>query len=136
VGVWRRRGSGDTETVVPILAALGSISLATRHQPPLKPPLSVGYFVFLTAQLICLCQRGVKLSSYYMRRGGGGGPYLFNAQTNHFYIRSGAGSFDSLHTLELGCPFFASYKKMRNEAKKMQKQTLSRPEEAKLSKTK
>jgi hypothetical protein len=28
--------------------------------------------------------------------------------------------------LELGCPFFASDKKMRNEAKKMQKQTQRR----------
>jgi hypothetical protein len=36
----------------------------------------------------------------------------------------------------VGCPFFASNKKMRNEAKKMRKQTLIRPEEAKLSKTK
>jgi hypothetical protein len=39
----------------------------------------------------------------------------------------------------IGCPFFASDKMMRNDAKrseKMRKQTLSRPEEAKLSKTK
>jgi hypothetical protein len=48
-------------------------------------------------------------------------------------------SFNRTYTFQvtwLGCPFFASNKKMRNEAKKMQKQTLSWREEAKLSETK
>jgi hypothetical protein len=51
-------------------------------------------------------------------------------------ISKTAYSYDVSYQCKLGCPFFASNKKMQNEAKKMRKQTLSRPEEAKLSKKK
>jgi hypothetical protein len=44
--------------------------------------------MFLSAQLICRPKLGLELSSYYR------GPHLFNAQIGHYYIRSGAGSFD------------------------------------------
>jgi hypothetical protein len=50
--------------------------------------------MFLPAQLICRPKLGLQLSLYYMWRKGGG-PYLFNAKTDHYYIRIGAGSFVS-----------------------------------------
>jgi hypothetical protein len=63
--------------------------------------------------------------------------FLFDFFKNNFLSRLTRCAPNHNHWL--GCPFFASDKMMRNDAKrseKMRKQTLSRPEEAKLSKTK